>query len=397
VKRLVEIASICSGNSISAKDRSGKYSAAKAAGRHFVSTRDVGFDGLINHVTDVAIPPKDQSNFKLAPKGSTLVCSEGGSAGRKVGLLKEDVHYGNKLFAITGDKNILPEMIFYFCQTDSFVEQFQDKKTGLIGGVSLSKFKTIEMPVPPLEEQQRIVAVLDEAFEGLALARTHAEANLKNARELFDNFATRIFSQILKEHGQTTLGEVCEFIKDGTHQTPTYFDSGFIFLSAKNVKDGRLDWEDLKYIDETQHFAMQKRLAPRLGDLLIRKNGAGYGAAALVDRDVIFDVYVSIAVLRPKNGILPEYLLQFANSSFAQSQFKDRIKGQGVPNLHLQEIKQVKLPVPKDISIQHDIAGRLQTALEVVRVVETTYQNKLQDLADLRQSLLQKAFSGELA
>jgi type I restriction enzyme S subunit len=262
--------------------------------------------------------------------------------------------------------------------------------------ITRTSLSPVRVPLPPLEEQHRIVSVLDEAFEALARARVHAEVNLGSARELFENFATRIFSQILKEHGQTTLGEVCEFIKDGTHQTPTYFDYGFIFLSAKNVKNGRLDWEDLKYIDEAQHFAMQKRLAPRLGDLLIRKNGAGYGAAALVDRDVIFDVYVSLAVLRPKTGILPEYLLQFANSSFAQSQFKDRIKGQGVPNLHLQEIKQVKIPLPKDISIQHDIASRLQTALEVVRLVETTYQNKLQDLADLRQSLLQKAFAGEL-
>ena len=80
----------------------GKYSAASAVGRHFISTRDVGFDGRIKHATEVTIPPKEQNNFKLAPRGSTLVCSEGGSAGRKVGFLKEDVHYGNKLFAVTG-------------------------------------------------------------------------------------------------------------------------------------------------------------------------------------------------------------------------------------------------------------------------------------------------------
>ena len=154
--------------SISAKDRAGKYSAANVVGRHFISTKDVSFDGNIFHKTDVAIPVKDQCNFRLAPKGSTLVCSEGGSAGRNVGLLEEDAHYGNKLFSITGNDDVLPEMVYYICQTDDFVEQFQDRKAGLIGGVSLSKFKTIEMPIPPLEEQRRIVAVLDEAFEGLA-------------------------------------------------------------------------------------------------------------------------------------------------------------------------------------------------------------------------------------
>lgn len=393
---MVEIASISSGNSIPAKDRAGKYSVANAVGRHFISTKDVGFDGQINHVTDVVIPSKDQGNFKLAPLGSTLVCSEGGSAGRKVGLLKKDVHYGNKLYAITSNGEILPEMVYYFCQTDDFVEQFKGRMTGLIGGVSLSKFKTIEIPVPSLEEQQRIVAVLDEAFEGLARAHAHAEANHLSARELLDNFTTGIFSQVIEQHGQKTLGDICEFITDGTHQTPKYFDSGFLFLSAKNIRGGKLDWEDVKYIDEAQHISMQKRLAPRLGDLLIRKNGAGYGAAALVDRDIIFDVYVSLAVLRPKEGVLPEYLLQFANSSFAQSQFKDRIKGQGVPNLHLQEIRQVTLPIPEDINIQNEIADRIQSALEEVRIVEAAYQRKLQDLDELRRSLLQKAFSGDL-
>lgn len=132
------------------------------------------------------------------------------------------------------------------------------------------------------------------------------------------------------------LKEVCEKITDGTHQTPKYFDEGFVFLSSKNVTSGKIDWDNVKYIDERQHLEMHKRVAPRIGDILLAKNGTT-GVAAIVDREVIFDIYVSLAFLRPLNTIYPEYLLKFINSPLAKKQFNKRLKGSGVPNLHLKK------------------------------------------------------------
>ncbi len=141
------------------------------------------------------------------------------------------------------------------------------------------------------------------------------------------------------------LSEVCEKITDGTHQTPTYFDDGVLFLSSRNVTSGTIDWKNVKYIDAKQHGEMQRRVSPRLNDILLAKNGTT-GVAAMVDRDVPFDIYVSLALLRPLAAVRPTFLLHFINSPIAKEQFKKRLKGIGVPNLHLEEIREVVMPVP---------------------------------------------------
>ncbi len=130
------------------------------------------------------------------------------------------------------------------------------------------------------------------------------------------------------------LKEVCAKITDGTHQTPKYSDEGYIFLSSRNVTSGKIDWDNIKFIDEKQHIEMHKRVAPKVGDILLAKNGTT-GVAAMVDRDVVFDIYVSLAHLSPLKSISHFYLLHFINSPLAKDQFNKRLKGAGVPNLHL--------------------------------------------------------------
>lgn len=83
------------------------------------------------------------------------------------------------------------------------------------------------------------------------------------------------------------LKDVCSVITDGTHQTPKYFDKGFIFLSSRNVTSGKINWDKVKYIDEAQHEQMIKRVKPQMYDVLLAKNGTT-GVAAIVDREVIF-------------------------------------------------------------------------------------------------------------
>ena len=146
------------------------------------------------------------------------------------------------------------------------------------------------------------------------------------------------------------LEELCEFITDGTHQTPEYCETGgFIFLSSKDVTNRRIDWDHAKRIPTHLHHKLYERLKPRINDILLAKNGTT-GIAALVDRDEVFDVYVSLAVLRPKKTVYPPYLLYAINSSASKRQFNDGLKGIGVQNLHLNIIRktQIKLPLLDD-------------------------------------------------
>ena len=95
------------------------------------------------------------------------------------------------------------------------------------------------------------------------------------------------------------LKDLCTIdITDGTHKTPTYADEGYIFLSSKNVTSGVIDWENVMYIPESLHNELYKRIAPQKNDILLAKNGST-GVAAIVDRDEVFDIYVSLALIRP--------------------------------------------------------------------------------------------------
>lgn len=143
------------------------------------------------------------------------------------------------------------------------------------------------------------------------------------------------------------LKELCEFITDGTHQTPEYCgNDGVIFLSSKDVTERKINWDSVKYIPNALHEKLCKRLKPRKNDILLAKNGTT-GVAAIVDRDEIFDVYVSLAVLRPLNVVYPKYLLYAINSPVVKRQFDAGLKGVGVPNLHLGVIKETWINVVK--------------------------------------------------
>ena len=187
------------------------------------------------------------------------------------------------------------------------------------------------------------------------------------------------------------LSDVCEKITDGTHQTPKYFDDGHIFLSSKNVTSGRIDWSNVRYIDDVQHIEMQKRISPRIGDILLAKNGTT-GVAAIVDRDVCFDIYVSLAFLRPLEFIEPQFLLYFINSPIAKKQFNKRLKGMGVPNLHLKEIREVQLSYPPEREEQKRIVAILDQAFSDIEQARAKTEQNLKNARELFESYLQQVF-----
>ena len=329
---------------------------------------------------------------KRVPVGSVIMSTRAPIGHLSINTVPMAFNQGCR--GITPPDYVELKYLFYFLTAN--IEALQELGTGAtFKELSAGALKGFEIPIPPLEEQKQIVAVLDAAFEGLTRAKENAEANLQNARELMEQRKRLSFSK--PENGWTskTLSEVCEKITDGTHQTPKYFNDGVIFLSSKNVTSGKVDWQNVKFIDEKQHLEMHKRVAPRIGDILLAKNGTT-GVAAMVDRDVVFDIYVSLAHLRSLGAVSPEYLLHFVNSPIAKEQFNKRLKGTGVPNLHLKEIRDVTISFPTDVDGQETVVRELTADLHKFETLEAEYQTKLTDIADLRQSLLQKAFAGEL-
>lgn len=172
--RIGDICEVFNGNSINEQIKKTKY-AVKCDGYSFIATPDVGFDSSINYESGVYIP-KDEPKFRIAPKGSALMCIEGGSAARKFGFLDRDVMFGNKLCCfvpIVMDA----KFIYWYLQSISFYSMFQGKMTGIIGGVGPEALRSFLIPIPPLAEQKRIVEKVDSLLRGVGTLKNLYEVD----------------------------------------------------------------------------------------------------------------------------------------------------------------------------------------------------------------------------
>lgn len=250
-------------------------------------------------------------------------------------------------------EKVLKDYLYYFLI--SIKNRVKNDSRGVAqNNINLTYLKNIEVPIVEIEHQQEICDNLSTINQIIA-QRNKQLIELSNlVKSRFNEMFGDIFDTTFPIH---RLEELCEFIKDGTHQTPQYTNdriNGFKFLSSKDVTSGKISWDNIKYITESLHYELYSKISPRRNDILLAKNGT-IGIAALVDCDEIFDIYVSLAILRFYDGNNPTYLLCAINSDATKWQFESKIKGVGVPNLHLGEIRKTKIPLPP-LSLQNEFA-----------------------------------------
>lgn len=204
--RLGAIGNIFNGNSINASEKESKY--AGVEGLPYIATKDVGygFDPL-DYDNGICIPLEEEK-FRIAHQGAVLICAEGGSAGKKCGLTDRDICFGNKLFANELYGQIPSRFVLYVYLSSAFRASFTAAMTGIIGGVSIVKFVEIPIPLPPLDEQHRIVAKVDKL-----MAQCDALENLRNEREN-KRLATHTaaLSQLIDTTGNSSADDAWAFI-----------------------------------------------------------------------------------------------------------------------------------------------------------------------------------------
>jgi type I restriction enzyme S subunit len=162
--KLKYLCSIQSGNSLSPEFIE-EHDLLLAQGRPFVSTSEVNYIGEIGEDTEISIPEYLQLDFRTAIPGDVLVCSEGGSAGRKFAIVQNTSHYGNKLFACRPNEHVQPFFLFYFFFSHYFKNQFNKSMNGLIGGISKESFGEIFVPHLNAREQNEFISVMVVRFD----------------------------------------------------------------------------------------------------------------------------------------------------------------------------------------------------------------------------------------
>ncbi|MCV3367963.1 restriction endonuclease subunit S [Campylobacter lari] len=302
--------------------------------------------------------------------------------------------------------NISNKFMYFFTLSNIFKTQIQTS-TKIVAQpkLAITRLKQIQIPLPPLKEQERIVGILDESFAKIDESIKILEQDLLNLDELMQSALQKAFNPLkdnAKENYQLpqgwewkSLGEIC-FITDGTHKTPNYIKTGIPFLSVKNISKGFFDLSDVKYISLEEHNKLIKRAKPEFGDILICRIGT-LGKAIKISLEFEFSIFVSLGLLKPKVKIISDYLVYFLNSYFIEGWINNNKVGGGTHtaklNLNILEKCPVALPPLKE---QEQIASYLDELSLNIKDLKQNYQAQIKNLQELKKSLLDKAFKGRL-
>lgn len=234
--------------------------------------------------------------------------------------------------------------------------------------ITQASLNKIKIPLPPLEVQERIVEEIQN-YQNI----------IDGAKQIVENYKPSF--KIDPEWEVKELEEVTTKITDGTHSTPNYTDSGIPFWRVTDLTNSN---DSKKFISEGEHKELIKRCKPEKGDVLYSKNGT-IGIAKVIDWDWEFSIFVSLALLKPKKDILDsEYLEIFLNSPVAFKQATAHSKSGTVTNLHLVEIKQIKIPLPP-LDIQKEITAAIREEQKLVdsnkKLIEI-FENKIKSKID---------------
>ncbi len=389
VKPLGELTETATGNTPpkSAKENYGTY-------LRFVKPPEL-FDGLVFETAD-GLSELGAGKARIAPKGSVLVSCIGNLG--KVGLLTEDAAYNQQINAVKPNPSVfLPEYFFYFCLSDDFKEQLASVAGGTtVPIVNKSRFNSLTIPIPPLAEQKQIVAVLDAAFEGLSRAKDNAEANLQNARELFESGLDEAF---LETDGKMLrLDEICR-IGDGNHsgnypKKSEMVPEGVPFIRSSNLQNGQVQTTDILYITDEKHQILKKGHLIE-GDVLFSNRGE-IGKLGIVPPALDgSNLNSQVAWLRCNDNVNNLFLFYYLQSGRMKAHYLDTQSGAALQQFTIKMLKAVLVPVP-EIEVQRITVEKLLGIDEHSTFLQDCYRTKLTDIADLRQSLLQKAFAGAL-
>ena len=226
-------------------------------------------------------------------------------------------------------------------------------------------------------------------------ARAAGEAQFEAAKALPTAYLRSIFdSPEAHKWQRKKLHELCRDISDGTHFTPNYVKDGVPFLSVKDIRETGISFDDCRYITEEQHREFCKRCKPERGDVLYTKVGTT-GIAKAIDIDREFNIFVSVALLKLKSDVAPEYLERALNSPFCRMQAKNLTQGMANRNLVLQDLKRIELPVPT-LSEQKIIVSMLAEKMAHVESIKKAIDEEMNLIGKLPATLLRQAFNGEL-
>ena len=370
----------------------------------WVKTGDLN-DSIIleasEYITELGLK---KSSAKLFPKGSIIVAMYGATIG-KTAKLGIDATTNQACAVAIASKIVIPEFLHYFLKSEK--QKFIDKgKGGAQPNISQTVIKEHPFPLPPLPEQQRIVAKLDTLFGHLDALKTR----LEHIPQLLKEFRQKVLTQTvtgklteewrdgkeLEEWQNVELKTVCKSITDGDHQAPPQVKEGIPFLVISNVSKGFFDFESItRFVPRSYFESLKDTRIPKKGDVLYTVTGS-FGIPILVDFDGEFCFQRHIAILKPDNSKINSSFLQIVLSSTKiMEQARDVATGTAQLTVPLSGVRNFIASIPL-LEEQQEIVRHVETLFAKADQIEAGYQKLKAKVDQLPQALLAKAFRGEL-
>ncbi len=341
-------------------------------------------------ITDLGLR---NSSAQLMPPNSVILSSRA-----PIGYLVINIE---PMATNQGCKGLIPgsqlQHKFLYYYLTSIVDFLNSLGTGAtFKELSGGKLKEVLIPVAPLPEQQRIVGILDKAFDGIAIAKANAEKNLKNARALFESYLQSVFTDAWKTGELVSLSDLATDITDGDHMPPPKATSGVPFITIGNVaKDTRtIDFTDTFMVSRDYFDRLKSNKKPQKGDVLYTVTGS-FGIPILVSEHREFCFQRHIGLVRPKSEVISAWLQYLLMSPQVLCQANDGATGTAQKTVSLKVLRGFQVPrVPMEF--QRKTAAKLDSLSAETKRLEAIYQQKLAGLDALKKSLLDQAFKGEL-
>ena len=325
-------------------------------------------------------------------------CFENGKLGIATGLVN-GVGFGSSEYVVfRPSESLSNEFLYYFLEQSSFRKIGKELMTGAVGHKRIPKdfYENTKIPIPPLPEQKRIVAKLDQAFEAIDKTKANVERNLQNAKDLFQSKLNQIFSQRSDRWVEKKLEELGTLTSSKRIYKNEYVAEGIPFYRSKEVKELAHNRDiSLELFITTQRYAeIKERFGiPNKGDILLTAVGTIGEMYVVGENEEFYFKDGNIMWLKDFKS-LNTFYLKYALTSYVE-QLKAMSQGSAYNALTIEKLKKYSVPVPPN-DIQAGIVSSLDNLADETANLESKYLQEISALDELKKSILQKAFNGEL-
>jgi type I restriction enzyme S subunit len=292
-----------------------------------------------------------------------------------------------------------PKYLEFYIRSGAVEEQFQEFVRGSTNYASIRAHHTFELqiPLPPLNEQRRIVARIEELAALIEEAQGLRVKAQEEAEALTHSTLRTVFCEWVAKAPVTTVDNVCEAIIDNLHSTPEYSDEGYPCVRSSDVEWGKLDLTNAKRTPEYEYIHRTSRGAPGLGDVVFVREGGGTGKAALVETEEKFSFGQRVMMFQPDTGkVDPKFFLfQILSPYIYDEQIAPRIKGSASPHVNIGAIRQFSFLLPS-LTKQRRIVTYLDGLQDQMDELAALQDATQAELDVLLPSVLDRAFRGEL-